>query len=43
MKHPAQPEELSRASVFPAAPVCSAHITGIVLPVMVRLQGVQGQ
>ncbi|HZX29538.1 MAG TPA: SDR family oxidoreductase [Telluria sp.] len=30
---PAQPEELSPAYVFLAAPVCSSYITGIVLPV----------
>ncbi len=33
MKRPAQPEELAPAYVFLAAPVCSAYITGIVLPV----------
>jgi NAD(P)-dependent dehydrogenase (short-subunit alcohol dehydrogenase family) len=33
MKRAAQPEELSPAYVFLAAPVCSAYITGIVLPV----------
>ena len=33
MKRPAQPEELSPAYVFLAAPVCSSYITGIVLPV----------
>jgi NAD(P)-dependent dehydrogenase (short-subunit alcohol dehydrogenase family) len=33
MKRPAQPEELSPAYVFLAAPVCSGYITGIVLPV----------
>jgi NAD(P)-dependent dehydrogenase (short-subunit alcohol dehydrogenase family) len=32
-KRPAQPEELSPAYVFLAAPVCSSYITGIVLPV----------
>jgi NAD(P)-dependent dehydrogenase (short-subunit alcohol dehydrogenase family) len=33
MKRAAQPEEISPAYVFLAAPVCSAYITGIVLPV----------
>ena len=33
MKRPAQPEELSPAFVFLAAPSCSSYITGIVLPV----------
>jgi NAD(P)-dependent dehydrogenase (short-subunit alcohol dehydrogenase family) len=33
MKRPAQPEELSPAYVFLAAPVCSGYITGIILPV----------
>ncbi|MCY1558073.1 General stress protein 39 [compost metagenome] len=33
MKRSAQPEELSPAYVFLAAPSCSAYITGIVLPV----------
>ena len=33
MGRPAQPEELSPAYVFLAAPCCSAYITGIVLPV----------
>ncbi|HYW57588.1 MAG TPA: SDR family oxidoreductase [Polaromonas sp.] len=33
MKRPAQPEEISPAYVFLAAPVCSAYITGIVLPI----------
>jgi len=33
MKRPAQPEELSPAYVFLAAPVCAGYITGIVLPV----------
>ena len=32
MKRPAQPEEISPAYVFLAAPVCSGYITGIVLP-----------
>lgn len=33
MHRPAQPEELSPAYVFLAAPSCSSYITGIVLPV----------
>lgn len=33
MKRPAQPEELSPAYVFLAAPACSSYITGIVLPI----------
>lgn len=33
MKRAAQPEELSPAFVFLAAPVCAGYITGIVLPV----------
>jgi NAD(P)-dependent dehydrogenase (short-subunit alcohol dehydrogenase family) len=33
MKRPAQPEELSPAYVFLAAPVCSSYITGTILPV----------
>ena len=33
MKRPAQPEELSPAYVFLAAPSCAGYITGIVLPV----------
>jgi NAD(P)-dependent dehydrogenase (short-subunit alcohol dehydrogenase family) len=33
MKRPAQPEELSPAYVFLAAPCCASYITGIVLPV----------
>ncbi|MBL0420433.1 SDR family oxidoreductase [Ramlibacter sp. AW1] len=33
MKRPAQPEELSPAYVFLAAPVCASYITGIILPV----------
>ncbi len=33
MKRAAQPEELSPAYVFLAAPACSGYITGIVLPV----------
>jgi NAD(P)-dependent dehydrogenase (short-subunit alcohol dehydrogenase family) len=33
MKRPAQPEELSPAYVFLAAPACAGYITGVVLPV----------
>lgn len=33
MKRPAQPEELSPAYVFLAAPACASYISGIVLPV----------
>jgi NAD(P)-dependent dehydrogenase (short-subunit alcohol dehydrogenase family) len=33
MKRAAQPEELSPAFVFLAAPVCAGYITGVVLPV----------
>ncbi|MFD0666409.1 SDR family oxidoreductase [Ramlibacter sp. MAHUQ-53] len=33
MKRPAQPEELSPAYVFLAAPCCASYITGLVLPV----------
>ena len=33
LKRPAQPEELSPAYVFLAAPCCASYITGIVLPV----------
>jgi NAD(P)-dependent dehydrogenase (short-subunit alcohol dehydrogenase family) len=33
MKRAAQPEEISPAFVFLAAPVCSSYITGLVLPV----------
>ena len=33
MHRPAQPEELSPAYVFLAAPCCSSYITGIVLPI----------
>ena len=33
MKRAAQPEELSPAYVFLAAPVCAGYVTGIVLPV----------
>jgi NAD(P)-dependent dehydrogenase (short-subunit alcohol dehydrogenase family) len=34
MGRPAQPEEISPAYVFLAAPVCSSYVNGIVLPVM---------
>jgi NAD(P)-dependent dehydrogenase (short-subunit alcohol dehydrogenase family) len=33
MQRPAQPEELSPAYVFLAAPACSSYISGIVLPI----------
>jgi NAD(P)-dependent dehydrogenase (short-subunit alcohol dehydrogenase family) len=33
MKRPAQPEEMSPAYVFLAAPCCASYITGIVLPI----------
>jgi NAD(P)-dependent dehydrogenase (short-subunit alcohol dehydrogenase family) len=33
MRRPAQPEEISPAYVFLAAPCCSSYITGIVLPI----------
>ncbi|MDM0075219.1 SDR family oxidoreductase [Variovorax sp. J2P1-59] len=33
MRRPAQPEELSPAYVFLAAPCCASYITGIVLPI----------
>jgi NAD(P)-dependent dehydrogenase (short-subunit alcohol dehydrogenase family) len=33
MKRPAQPEELSPAYVFLAAPACSSYITGAIIPV----------
>jgi NAD(P)-dependent dehydrogenase (short-subunit alcohol dehydrogenase family) len=39
MKRPAQPEEISPACVFLAAPVCSSYITGIVLPIMGGVTG----
>lgn len=39
MKRPAQPEELSPAYVFLAAPSCASYITGIVLPVMGGVTG----
>ncbi len=34
MARPAQPEEISPAYVFLAAPVCAGYVNGIVLPVM---------
>jgi NAD(P)-dependent dehydrogenase (short-subunit alcohol dehydrogenase family) len=34
MGRPAQPEEISPAFVFLAAPVCSSYVSGIILPVM---------
>jgi NAD(P)-dependent dehydrogenase (short-subunit alcohol dehydrogenase family) len=34
MGRAAQPEELSPAYVFLAAPSCSSYISGVVLPVM---------
>ena len=34
MKRPAQPEEISPAFVYLAAPVCSSYVTGIVLPIL---------
>ena len=34
MGRPAQPEEISPAFVFLAAPVCSSYVTGAILPVM---------
>ena len=33
MKRPAQPEEISPAYVFLAAPCCASYISGIVLPI----------
>jgi NAD(P)-dependent dehydrogenase (short-subunit alcohol dehydrogenase family) len=33
MKRAAQPEELSPAYVFLAAPACASYISGVVLPV----------
>lgn len=39
MKRPAQPEEVSPAYVFLAAPSCSSYITGTVLPVMGGVTG----
>ena len=37
MKRAAQPEELSPAFVFLAAPCCASYVTGIVLPVTGRI------
>jgi NAD(P)-dependent dehydrogenase (short-subunit alcohol dehydrogenase family) len=34
MHRPAQPEEISPAYVFLAAPACSSYVSGIILPVM---------
>ena len=34
MGRPAQPEEMSPAYVFLAAPVCSSYINGVILPAM---------
>ena len=34
MHRPAQPEEISPAYVFLAAPACSSYITGVVLPIL---------
>lgn len=34
MRRPAQPEEISPAYVFLAAPACASYVNGIVLPVM---------
>ncbi len=34
MKRPAQPEEISPAYVFLAAPSCSSYITGVILPII---------
>ena len=39
MKRPAQPEEISPAYVFLAAPSCSSYITGTVLPIMGGVTG----
>ena len=39
MKRPAQPEEISPAYVFLAAPSCSSYITGIVLPILGSVPG----
>ncbi|HWA46680.1 MAG TPA: SDR family oxidoreductase [Dongiaceae bacterium] len=38
MHRPAQPEELSPAYVFLAAPSCSSYITGVVLPITGSVQ-----
>ena len=34
MGRPAQPEEISPAYVFLAAPACASYVNGVVLPVM---------
>ncbi|MGO1003539.1 SDR family oxidoreductase [Lysobacter sp. CA196] len=34
MGRPAQPEEISPAYVFLAAPICSSYVNGVILPVM---------
>ncbi len=34
MARPAQPEEISPAYVFLAAPVCASYVNGVILPVM---------
>lgn len=39
MKRPAQPEEISPAYVFLAAPSCSSYITGVVLPILGSVPG----
>jgi NAD(P)-dependent dehydrogenase (short-subunit alcohol dehydrogenase family) len=39
MKRPAQPEEISPAYVFLAAPSCSSYITGVVLPILGTVPG----
>ncbi|MCU1246800.1 MAG: short-chain dehydrogenase [Acidobacteria bacterium] len=39
MKRPAQPEEISPACVFLAAPACASYITGIILPIMGGVTG----
>ncbi|MDB5976938.1 MAG: short-chain dehydrogenase [Nevskia sp.] len=39
MKRPAQPEEISPAYVFLAAPVCSSYLTGVILPIMGGVTG----
>lgn len=39
MHRPAQPEEISPAYVFLAAPCCSSYITGAILPIMGGVRG----
>jgi NAD(P)-dependent dehydrogenase (short-subunit alcohol dehydrogenase family) len=34
MKRPARPDEIAPAFVFLAAPSCSSHITGEILPMI---------